>query len=449
MKKIIYIFSLLLLLMGCAKEQAVPVVVDFEYEVFNEDYSIPVQMVFSNRTVGGEEYEWKFEGGVPSRSVNRNPGVVQFDTKGVYTIELFSTNQDGESDSKKIEIQIDAPVIIDFEVTNLVDTFSPAVYQISNVSSGANSYKWTFEGGIPATSTQENPGEVSFEEPGEHIIRLEIGNGRESYDLEKTITVAPFLVADFEYTVAFEDDDFQIPAKIQFENKSISGTSYQWNFQGASTTLSTEENPEIIFTQTGTKTINLTVSNGKETKTISKQITFFANTNLRELTDIKLGINTANNAGVGSFYNIKDRLVYTDQEVTSENEPFIDIVFYGLNQSFGENFFTSPNDLSETTFTAFDNPKHTIFINSQELDNRLGFTPITVSQFDSMINDALLESKVIEKTAPGSQAFDDMIVPRIVLFQTQEGKKGAIKIKQYVEDGQNSYVLVDIKVQKE
>ncbi|MEW7278200.1 PKD domain-containing protein [Aquimarina sp. 2201CG1-2-11] len=449
MKKIIYILSSFLLLLGCAKEEAVPVVVDFEYEVFNEDYSIPVQIVFSNRTAGGDEYEWKFEGGVPSRSVNRNPGVVQFDTKGLYTIELFSTNQDGESDHKKIEIQIDDPVIIDFEVTNLVDTFSPASYQITNNSSGANSYKWTFEGGAPATSTQENPGEVSFEEPGEHTIRLEISNGRETYYSEKTITVAPFIVADFEYTVAFEDDDFQIPAKIQFTNTSISGTSYQWSFQGASTLVSTEEHPEVTFTQTGTKTISLIVSNGKETKTVSKQITFFANTNLRELNDIKLGINTANTAGIGSFYSIKDRLVYTHQEITSQNEPFIDIVFFGLNQNFGENFFTSPNDLSETTFRAFDTPKNTIFINSQELDNRPGFSPITVAQFDAMQNDVLLESKVIETTAPGSQAFDNTIVPRIVLFQTEEGKKGAIKIKEYVQKGQESYILVDIKVQKE
>jgi hypothetical protein len=35
------------------------------------------------------------------------------------------------------------------------------------------------------------------------------------------------------------------------------------------------------------------------------------------------------------------------------------------------------------------------------------------------------------------------------LFQTQEGRKGAIKIKKYVEAGQESYILVDIKVQKE
>ncbi len=450
MKKLLYISTIFLLLCGCAKEEAVPVVVDFEFEVFNDDFSIPVQVVFFNRTVGGEEYEWKFEGGVPSRSVNRNPGVVQYEAKGTYTIELFSTNQDGESGSKTIEIQIDAPVLIDFEVTNLIDNFSPAIYQITNNSSGANTFNWTFEGGLPATSSEENPGEVSFATPGTHTIRLEISNDRETYDLEKTITVEPLLVSDFDFTVAFEDDDFQIPVRAQFENTSISATSYQWSFEGADIVTSSAEAPEVIFNVAGTHTITLTATNGKETKTISKTIEVFPDTNIRVFENIQLGINTAHNTSViGSFYDIKNRKVYTAEEINSTNQEFVDLVFFGLNQNFDENFFTTPNDLSETSFPELQNAKNTIFINSQELDNRPGFLPFTVLQFDGMVDDTLLQGLSIEETNPGLQPFDDLLVPRIVLFQTQEGTKGAIKIKEYVEDGQNSYMIIDIKVQKE
>ncbi|WP_035090723.1 PKD domain-containing protein [Aquimarina macrocephali] len=447
MNKIIYILSILCLF-GCAKEEAIPVITDFEFEVFNDDFSIPVQVVFFNRTKGGEDYEWTFEGGVPSRSVNRNPGVIQYDAKGVYTIELTATNQDGSQGTKTLEIRIDDPVVIDFEITNLVDNFSPASYTIQNNSSGADSFSWTFEGGTPASSTDRDPGEVVFTEPGDHVIRLEVGNGRETYDLQKTITVAPFLVSDFEYQIAFDDDDFQIPARVQFQNNSISATSYQWTFEGTVSSSSAEENPEIIFTQEGAQTIRLTAFNGKDTKTITKQIEFFTNTNLRELNDIRFGINTAHTANTrGSFYTIAKRILFTANEITPGVEQDIDLVFFGLSNTFNRNRFVSPDQLSGTTFDELQSPKNTIFINSQELCScSASLTPV---QFDAMQDDTLLNNLVITETPGGLQDFDNTTVPRIVLFQTKEGKKGAIKIKNFVEDGQNSYILVDIKVQKE
>jgi hypothetical protein len=45
--------------------------------------------------------------------------------------------------------------------------------------------------------------------------------------------------------------------------------------------------------------------------------------------------------------------------------------------------------------------------------------------------------------------FTDSVLPRVILFRTQDGIKGAIKIKSFVPDGLNSYIVVDIKVQKQ
>jgi hypothetical protein len=123
-------------------------------------------------------------------------------------------------------------------------------------------------------------------------------------------------------------------------------------------------------------------------------------------------------------------------------------VFFGLNDSFERNRFVSPDILGdETTFLPFTNPKKTMFINSQEL---CGCTAsLSATQFDTMNNDGVLHPLSITETPGGLQDFDNSILPRVVLFQTQEGKKGAIKIKEYVADGQNSYIKVDIKIQKE
>ncbi|GAA4279016.1 hypothetical protein GCM10022259_37410 [Aquimarina mytili] len=442
----------MLCLLNCAKEEAVPVFADFEFEVFNDDFSIPVQVVFFNRTEGGEDYEWSFEGGVPSRSVDRNPGVIQYNEKGVYTIELTASNQDGSIDTKVLEIQIDDPVIVDFEITNLVDTFSPASFTFQNNSTGADTYSWTFEGGAPASSTEQNPGTVVFSEPGEHKIRLEIGNGRETYDLEKSITVDPFLVTAFDSEVAFVDNDFQIPVRIQFQNNSISATSYEWDFEGGTPRVSTEQNPGVVFSETGMKTVTLTATNGKETKTITKQFEFFTNTNLRVLNDIRLGINTAHSRNtVGSFYSIDQRTVYNKEEITGQPDlgQNVDLVFFGLDNTFDRNRFVSPDKISTdaVVFETLQNPKTTKFINSQELCNCTA--SLTSAQFDAMQNDALLSALIIEETPGGLQAFDNVMTPRIVLFEMQDGRKGAIKIKDFIDDGQNSYIIVDIKVQKE
>ena len=448
MKKIIYILTLFSIL-NCAKEEAVPIIADFTTDIFNEDFSVPVQVVILNATKGADDYQWEFPGAVPSSSTQRNPGVIIYETPGTYTITVRATNSDGSEDQKTLDIQIDAAVTIGFEAIPTIDTFAPAAYQITNTSIAANSFTWTFEGGTPATSTQESPEPVSFTEPGIHTIRLEISNGRETYDLEKTITVAPNLITGFTNTVAFDDDDFEVPVRMQFTNTSISATAYDWTFEGAIPANSIAIHPEITFMTPGTHTVLLTATNGKETKTFSAEITVKENTNLRTYTDIKLGINTTHLSNtIGSLYNIVDRKVYAPNALTPEIEAEIDLVFFGLNPSFDRNRFVSPDRVgAETTFPALTNAKKTIVINSQELCGCSA--SLNTTQFDMMSNDALLAPLSITETSGGLQEFDNSISPRIVLFQTQEGKKGAIKIKDFVTDGQNSYILVDIKMQKE
>lgn len=433
---------------SCTKEEILPVVVDFSIDVFDQDFSVPVDIVIFNRTKGAETFEWTFEGGTPSVSNLKNPGIIRYEQKGNYIIRLFAYNTDGSEDSKEIEIKIEDPVEIDFTARVISDNFSPAQVQIVNNTFGARTFRWTFEGGTPGTSNAENPEIVTFTEPGDHIITLEASNGIETKILEQKITVASYLVADFNIEVAFEDDDFQIPVEITIQNTSISATSYQWSFSGATTTESTEENPVVTFNQSGTQSISLTATNGKETKIIVKEINLFENTNLRILENIKLGINSSHTANItGAFFSIKNRAVYTAQEITTEVEPDIDLVFFGLNTSFVQNRFVSPDALDSTTFPELARGRYTKLINTQENCSCSAF--LSVTQFDSMRDDSLLAGLTIEETPGGLQSFNDDMVPRIILFQTEDGRIGAVKIKEYVKEENDAYILADIKTQKQ
>ena len=81
-----------------------------------------------------------------------------------------------------------------------------------------------------------------------------------------------------------------------------------------------------------------------------------------------------------------------------------------------------------------------MFINTQEL--------FSETDFDTMQNDIPLQSLSITHSPIGAQPFNSSL-PRIVLFKTADNRKGAIKIKQFVDEGtEKSYILCDIKVQK-
>ena len=450
LKNYIHILSIIVvsgLFFTCTKEQALPVNADFEYDVVNNDYSIPVQIVIFNKTEGADSYEWTFEGGKPAASFDRNPGAILYEAKGEYKIRLFATNIDDSESEKVITIKIDDPVIVNFEIEVIESNFPPVEVAINNSTTGASSYKWEFLGGNPSSSTNQNPPNVIFDQPGEHKIRLEVNNGLETYSMEKVVVVEENLNADFGWEVNFDDDDYQAPVSITMENNSISATTFQWTFENGVPSTSTESTPKVVFNEPGDYQITLIASNGKNSQSISKSIQISSNTNIRSFENVKLGINTShNNNVIGSFFSTSTRNTYASNEVNDTNGKDIDLVFFGLNSNFTLNKFVSPDEMSSTTFNDIPGASHTKFINSQE--SCICAASMSVLEFDTMTDDTLLQSLIIEETTGGLQQFNNSLVPRIVLFENTDGKKGAIKIKEYVQDGQNSYIVVDIKVQK-
>ena len=445
-----YCLLIFCLLISCSesKEQAIPVIADFITEVVNNDYSVPVQVKITNTTEGADTYKWTFTGASPASATTRNSGTITYNQAGSYTILLEASNQDGRSDSKQVEISVDAEIVIGFTTEIQVDNFPPMEVALTNNTIGAKTYSWTFDGGTPENSTDQHPNNIVFHNPGEHIITLQVSNGLETYQTEQTLIVAPHLKAGFQFEVAFEDDDFQAPVTLTMINNSISATDYVWAFTGGTPNASTDEHPTVTFDTPGKYTLELEATNGKETRNVSHNITVLPNTNIHTFEDIELGINTShNNNVIGAFFSTSTQEVYKQEDVTTDNGASIDIAFFGLNQNFTFNKFIATDEVHTLTFDAIPNATHTKFINLQE---SCGCSAsLTVAQFDAMTDDTLLTALNITETTGGLQDFDDSVVPRIVLFETEDGRKGAIKIKAFVDDGVNSKIIIDIKVQKE
>lgn len=446
MKTVIQIIFLLTIT-SCAKEEAIPVAADFDIEIVDNDFTVPVQIFIHNKSNGADTYHWTLEGGEPVSSAKQNPGIITYQEAGFYTIKLVVSNQDGSLDSLEKTVPIDANIDIGFSTEVIESNYPPMEIKINNLTEGIVTYLWTFEGGIPATSTEQNPPNVTFAEPGEHIIKLNITNGLESYQYSDTVTVAPYLAIDFDYEVDYQDHDLQVPVTLYLSDQSTSATQYLWSFPGGNPASSTEPNPTVTYNTPGDHEFTLEVTNNKETLSLKKSISIVEDTNIRIFEDIKFGINSAHNQNnIPAFFSPYTRNSYTKSEVNDSIGRYIDLAFFGLNDGFTYNKFISPDEVEDAAFHKIPKAKHTKFINL--LESCGCSASLSVSEFDNMTDDAILETLTIEETEEGLQDFDDTMSPRIVLFETYDQRIGAIKIKQFVADGQSSYILTDIKVQK-
>lgn len=447
MKEKIIVIICLALVLSCKRNITdANVVPDFTYEVLDNDYSIPVRLIITNKTTGAQFYLWTFEGGTPATYDKFDPGYVVFDKPGPIKIKLESWNDD-ERKEKEIIIQLDSAVNAAFTIQPVINNYGPTQFNITNQSAGVTKFHWTFGNGQPASSSEKQP-VVQYNEPGEHRVLLQVENDRGEKDtISQMITVLPALEkAEFDIIPSFDDDDYEAPFKAKLDNHTISATLHNWNAPGGTISKATDSTPTVTYNNPGTYSITYEAANGKQTKTISRTVTVKPNSGLRTFTNIQFGINTAH-AEVGSFFSTRLRRVFKRDDVNAVNGAQIDLVFFGLSEAFTYNQFISPDSAQSWTFGTVPGATHTRIINSQEKCGcGFDFTP---AQFDNMTKGAVLQPFTIPSISTGSAPFDNDMLPRVILFQNAQGKRGAIKIKQFVRAGQQSYILCDIKVQKD
>lgn len=161
-----------------------------------------------------------------------------------------------------------------FTVEVSEDKTSPLTVKLQNDSYGADEYAWVFEGGDPGSSSEKNPGLVTFTTPGEHKIRLRVRNAVEENVSEQTIRVDSALSLDFSYAIAVNDI---APAEVTLQNLSRGGSSYAWTFAGGEPSSSSAQYPPTVtFREGGDHTIQLRVFNGSCYEELSKTITLQA-----------------------------------------------------------------------------------------------------------------------------------------------------------------------------
>ncbi|MFH2095840.1 MAG: PKD domain-containing protein, partial [Bacteroidota bacterium] len=186
-------------------------------------------------------------------------GTYTFDTSMVNYVYLGdSTGIDGESiafDAVKWSY-MPVPDVDFYAGTQVVCTGETV--QFNNASVDADTWLWTFEGGDPVSSSEENPA-VTYNAAGNWDVTL-VGSGTGGSDtlyFDDYITVHASPVADFEAN----DTVIYLPTAVAtFNNFSSDAASYFWDFGNGQT--SSDSNPYCIYTLAGDYTVSLVAGNG-------------------------------------------------------------------------------------------------------------------------------------------------------------------------------------------
>ena len=174
-------------------------------------------------------------------------------TSGVYTVTLTASNDCGVVTETQ-DVSTGALPMAAFTGDFSSDCV-PLTAFFTDQSGGADitEWFWEFPGGIPATSTEENP-EISYTTPGLYDVTLTVTNdlGMNTTILTNFVPANAFPNASFDYEI---NDNV-----VTFMNTSMGGNTFTWDFGDGSPTTN-EVNPTHTFTSNGIFNVTLVASN--------------------------------------------------------------------------------------------------------------------------------------------------------------------------------------------
>ncbi|MGB9845796.1 MAG: PKD domain-containing protein, partial [Methanothermobacter tenebrarum] len=241
-------------------------------------------------TSSGAPSSWQWNFGDGGTSNVKNP-THTYSTAGNYMVSLTIANG-SESKTASKSIVVRPTVQADFTFSPSNPTVGTAV-QFSDRSSG-NITSWSWRFGDGGTSTEKNPSHV-YNSAGSYNVTLTVSDGTSSNSMTQTITIAAALTADFRYSPSSPI----VGQQVQFmDNSQGLPTSWSWDFgDGANSTI---KNPTHSYSQAGSFTVKLTVSDGINSSTKSNSLTVSSSSNRIitaascELSDVQAAIGQAN-----------------------------------------------------------------------------------------------------------------------------------------------------------
>ena len=169
-KNLIIAFVLALFFLSCEKEHNYPEEIVFDPDVSTTQTNLGEMVVFTDYSTGVVSRMWTFPGGTPATSTEEEVNV-SFSEVGLITCTIENTFSDGITESKNIYVQVGSG-LINYDVSAYqVNVGNPITF--TDNSNSVASRIWTFPGGTPSTSTDEEVS-VTFSQEGPVLCTLEV-----------------------------------------------------------------------------------------------------------------------------------------------------------------------------------------------------------------------------------------------------------------------------------
>ncbi|MBR5983062.1 MAG: PKD domain-containing protein [Bacteroidales bacterium] len=177
-------------------------------------------------------------------------------------------------DAIQVTVQEATPLVAGF-TADATEISAGSAVNFTNTSTGYQATRtWTFEGGNPATSTEENP-RVIYSTPGTYPVSLTVTNAcgentkTETSYINVTHAEAGEPEADFSFATTQTENGFS----VQFNDLSTNlPESWSWTFANGTPETSTEQNPVVTFAEEGDYLITLVAENSIGRDSIARTI---------------------------------------------------------------------------------------------------------------------------------------------------------------------------------
>ncbi|PLX06907.1 MAG: hypothetical protein C0594_06585 [Marinilabiliales bacterium] len=134
---------------------------------------------FTDQSTGTvSSYNWTFEAGTPSSSTDIDPAAIIYNTAGVYDVSLEIVSMGctvSLTIPDYIEVSQQIPVVANFEADATSVTQGTTVNFTDLSTNNPDSWSWTFSGGTPNSSADQNPS-VVYDTPGIYTVELTASN---------------------------------------------------------------------------------------------------------------------------------------------------------------------------------------------------------------------------------------------------------------------------------
>ncbi|MDD3875087.1 MAG: PKD domain-containing protein [Bacteroidales bacterium] len=124
-------------------------------------------------------WDWTFTGGTPATSNLQNPTNIVYSTAGTYEVILTVTNAAGNDTHTKIDyinVVVPGVPVADFTANQTTINVGGSVNFTDLSTNFPSSWNWTFTGGSPASSTDQNPTGISYAAAGTYTVSLTVSN---------------------------------------------------------------------------------------------------------------------------------------------------------------------------------------------------------------------------------------------------------------------------------